>query len=129
MRQALSPVWAYCPIYPVDDELVPVIAPAVFLPDRWRGRVEEFFTWLATNTGAARSLLANFSNGVLMKAWRRWSAENPRGAMLERRDGRGVSPGKRLRPRRPSGGLGVRPAEAAGRSRGRIVVFQKKAAR
>jgi hypothetical protein len=45
----LSPQWAGF------DE------PAVVVPDLWRGALDDFFTWLATNNGAARPLQMRFA--------------------------------------------------------------------
>jgi hypothetical protein len=68
------------------SETAPVISPqwaestqgGVIVPDMWRGSLYDFFTWLATNNGAARRLRAKFTlSEADMSAWANWAARNP----------------------------------------------------
>ena len=48
----------------------------VYVPDMWRGKLVEFFTWLATKTGTERKVRANFQSTRLKSAMDVWSANN-----------------------------------------------------
>jgi hypothetical protein len=61
----LSPQWAH------------VVADSVYVPDAWRGRLSDFFTWIATNNGAQRKVRGNFRNSSLNYALATWAASNP----------------------------------------------------
>jgi hypothetical protein len=61
----LSPQWAQAG------------AAGVGVPNAWRGSLTDFFTWLATNHGAARKLQAFFLNADLARAFAAWRTSNP----------------------------------------------------
>jgi hypothetical protein len=61
----LSPQWAHIHI------------DSVFVPDKWRGGVMNFFTWLATNGGAQRKVRGNFMATNLLYALDSWRQQNP----------------------------------------------------
>jgi hypothetical protein len=60
-----SPLWA------VRDEQV------MKVPDMWRGTINEFFTFIATNNGATRKLFADFSDIGLASEFNAWVSRNP----------------------------------------------------
>jgi hypothetical protein len=60
-----SPLWA------VRDEQV------IKVPDMWRGSIQEFFTWIATNNGATRKVFADFSDVGLAADFAAWVGHNP----------------------------------------------------
>jgi len=60
----LSPRWAHC------------VVPSVYVPDLWRGDLNSFFTWLATNNGAQRLVRGNFRNPNVANAMMFWASNN-----------------------------------------------------
>jgi hypothetical protein len=69
---------------PAAPDTAPIVSPqwahlqaAVFVPDVWRGTLDEFFAWLATNNGATRLVRGNFVDGKLSNTWRAWAAAHP----------------------------------------------------
>jgi hypothetical protein len=66
---------------PVPPVTAPVLSPQwvhvhpdmILVPNIWRGSYQEFFTWLATNNGAARKLYAEFVHPTLIAEWQTWS--------------------------------------------------------
>jgi hypothetical protein len=66
-RPILSPQWAEF-----------VGGPAIFVPSMWRGSINNFFTWLATNNGAHRQLAKGFGiSSGLYNAFDNWARRNP----------------------------------------------------
>jgi hypothetical protein len=65
----LSPPWAH-----VVNEF------ACYVPDTgnggWRGTFAQLMTWLATNNGAHRKIIGQFTVPPLMNAWTLWSRDN-----------------------------------------------------
>jgi hypothetical protein len=61
----LSPQWAH------------LAGPGLYVPDMWRGALDDFFAWLAGNNGATRQLRGFFVDGKLANAWRGWAAGHP----------------------------------------------------
>ena len=50
---------------------------AVIVPNLWRGHVADFFTWLATGSGAQRQLRGAFLDHVPLNSFLAWAARNP----------------------------------------------------
>jgi hypothetical protein len=72
----LAPPPATMPI--VSPQWANYVEPNVFVPDIWRGTVEEFFAWLATNNGAQRPLGSRLlSDTSLQHAFAMWAHHNP----------------------------------------------------
>ena len=50
---------------------------SVLVPDLWRGQIDDFFTWLATNNGATRQIRGNFLEATPLNAFAAWAQDNP----------------------------------------------------
>ena len=76
---------------PAPPETAAVVSPAwasitkgtLYVPDTWRGSVQDFFDYVATNNGAQRPIYANFADDALASAWSNWSLNNPTMALKE----------------------------------------------
>jgi hypothetical protein len=72
-------------------DTAPVLSPrwvelhqhTVFVPNIWRGSIQDFFTWLATNNGVSRQLYANFIHSDLHNGFRAWAERFPALALTE----------------------------------------------
>jgi hypothetical protein len=72
---------------PAAPETSPIISPSwasvavsgiVYVPDTWRGRLEDFFTWLATNNGAQRKVIGKgISAQKIRETYRIWASNHP----------------------------------------------------
>lgn len=70
---------------PAPPDTAPVISPqwaslrgsTVIVPNLWRGTLNEFFTWLATNNDAHKLLRGDFSTPDVSNAFALWSQQNP----------------------------------------------------
>jgi hypothetical protein len=70
---------------PVAPETGPIISPQwaavqgsfVTVADRWRGDLDQFFSWLATNNGARRRLRSNFLSELAGTRWVAWASRYP----------------------------------------------------
>ena len=71
----ISPQWAHFVFVGAEPG-------AVFVPDLWRGATPDFFTWLATNNGAARPLAARFGCDFAL--------QNPMGNLVLGQPGAGL---------------------------------------
>ena len=49
----------------------------VDVPELWRGKLPDFFTWLATNNGAERRLHSNFESLTVSNIFDQWATQNP----------------------------------------------------
>jgi hypothetical protein len=62
-----SPQWALA----ITDD-------AVYVPNEdWRGTAAQFFTWLATNNGANRTVTGHFTIPILANAYTQWARTWP----------------------------------------------------
>lgn len=51
---------------------------SVLVPDLWRGPTDDFFTFMATNSGGKRPLAAEFRLSIdLFNAFNAWAVRNP----------------------------------------------------
>jgi hypothetical protein len=64
----LSPQWAQA----IDENSIYVPTPTP-----WRGMLGQFLTWIATNNGAHRKIIGQFTVPPLSNAYNAWARSNP----------------------------------------------------